>query len=299
MRHVLFTLIGLWFLWGCGGTPARGPGDRGGAPGLTVYTWVLDDNPVGASEDPQRLLQSPQSLPLPGALTKYADRALPMGPGEAGRWGANSLRVFAVPTGEVAGLRAGLRLTQRIQERSLGEVSEWTEIARGQRWDSARYLMLDTGAVRLSPGCLRLLCRAWVIPADGGEGAAETGAALQVELAIQHVPDEAPAARLTIDALSPSASRRVEEQGTVFSRLSVEMVMDGEAALVIAPERPDARVAPASPGQVRAWWMGPPAPDQLTLGDALLSDFAGRTARGARVAVVLVPAVPRAFGLEP
>lgn len=310
MRFAFLILLVLlaWAVCACGSRPReRGPGLAApGRPGLSVYLWVLDEStPVAARTDDKGVAQAaearqaPQARPIPDSLAKYADRPIPFNAGEAGLWRANGLRLISVPVGDVPALRRSLRLTNRIQERWLGEAAAWTELAQGRHFEAPLPVTLDTGPVVLDPGVMRLLARAWIIPADAPTESQQARAALQLDLAVQHVPDPRVLPG-TLEAFRPSPVVPLEEEGVLFTRLSLETALAGGDALVIIPEHPGAHPdAPPGPGEVRAWTMGPPAPADVLLGDALLSDLAGRGPSGGRVVIVLVPSVPATFGLSP
>jgi hypothetical protein len=295
------------------------PAVRGAESGVELRWWVLpDDGDVIAR-----------------ALSGYESRPLPIDPPVRQLWRANGLRLVAVPVADLPALQARFQslrsevlvadlraagivesdLTRvaatmaptasASQEQWLGEVPRWTDAVRGPTTSRRTVIKMDSGLLPLGPGRLRLLLRAWAVPMQ--IGAERAAAGLRLELAPQF---EETRNRLEDPELALSPPLAVEDQGLVLSRLVMGMTLDGGDALVIVPDRPGtdwaaiAEGGPAVPAP-EADIFGPPAPEGVTLGEAMLSSegigpLGGASARAPRpvkAVIVLIPRVPDRFAL--
>ena len=270
---------------GCAGTGgASSPPAQ--PPGLTAYLWSYraDDASIAP------YLADPPAADI-NADEQSAQSAAPIepfGPGPTALWRANAIRVAAIPVQEAANLRAGAAPVGAMRELAMGESPAWTELARGPRWSAPLLTQLDTGDVRLDPGFVRLLCRAWIIPAEIPEAGDRLPAALQVELAIQHVRETTPA-RGSLEAMIPAPPTPIEHQGLILHRLTLAAALDGSHAIALLPIAAErARPAPS---------LGPPAPQPIRLGNLLIG--LGPESSGGGALILLVPVVPGSFGLNP
>jgi hypothetical protein len=321
----------LAFLAGCAGSPdpkpqppAASPAVRGADSGVELRWWVVpDDGDVVAR-----------------ALAAYETAATPIdGPGRDA-WRANGLRLVSVPVAELAPLQAHFQqLRSQVvvndlraagvgdadlsrvaatlppaastsQEQWLGEVPRWTDAVRGPQMGPGTgrgtVIKMDTGPLALGPGRLRLLLRAWSVPTLLAPDHASAG--LHVELAPQFEPAVNDAEEHDLGLLPPL---QLEERGLVLSRLVLSMTLDGSEAILIVAARPNedwAAVASGKPAPPRppTSVFGPPDPEGVTLGEAMLTSEAPlgpapgapSVARGpAKAVIVLVPHVRDRFEL--
>lgn len=271
----MLALAALLAFMGCASTPPAPTPPR--VTGVTAYLWK-----VGASDASLAALREP---------VEDAPHSDPFGEGPAALWQANGVRVLGLPIDAATDLRMQATPSGALREYVIGESPAWAELIRSGRWTAPLLARLDTGDVRLAPGYLRLLCRTWVIPAEIPESGGRTPAAVQLELAIQHVRDVAPA-RGTLESMIPAAPATIDEQGLILDRLTLSAALDGAHAVVLFPVSLDApRTTDEHP------MFGPPPPAHLRLGNLLLG--LPPEAGGGGVTIVLVPSVPDSFGLSP
>lgn len=270
------VLLASLLLASCAGTLAPRPLPL--VPGITAYLWRVDASDTVV----QSLLSRDDETP----------HAIPFGEGPAALWRANGVRVLAIPSDAAFALRQQAAPTGALREYEIGESPAWTELAQGVRWTGPLLTRLDTGDVRLGPGYLRLLCRTWVIPAEIPEGETRMPAAVQLELAIQHVREIAPE-RGTIESMIPAAPTTLDRQGLILDRLTLSAALTGESAVVLLSQtQAGSRSADEPP------IFGPPPPEHVRLGDLLLGRLVPESG-GKGVMIVLIPGVPESFGLSP
>jgi hypothetical protein len=347
------VMLASWCVWlaGCSSAPEQGAGANGGrdgggggsgaggvrvsGAGLEMRVWVVDNTPrvVPLALSPNALRRYQQqerptaTVEGPGwgaALRNYEGRAVALSQVTQDLWRANGVRVFSVPVRELDGLRDSLRMAGARQERWLGQTPVWTEVIRGPQLASLDAIMMDSGALRVEGGNLRLLLRAWLVPAGAGalggsglSGSAEVmgpeplivedgmaRAALQVEILPQHyVPARGVGGMGAADVFSAGPARvpRAEEEGLVFERLALRaMLMEESDALVIVPEVLGVEDEGDKGGEGVSGvgvGVGPVPPRGLMFGEALLTDTPGRGAASAVVMLVLVPRVPQRYSL--
>lgn len=299
------------------------PAVRGADSGLELRWWVLpDDGDVIAR-----------------ALAVYEGRPTPADGAGREVWRANGLRLLSVPTAELPALQARFQqlrsqvlindlraagiaeadlarvaasmapAASTTQEQWLGEVPRWMDAVRGPQMGPGTgrgtVIKMDVGPLALGPGRLRLLLRAWTVPTVVSPDHAAAG--LRLELAPQFEQSRNIPSERELGLLPPLA---VEEQGLVLSRLVLGMTLDGSDSLLIVPDRPDTDWGAIASGtatvaQAPKSVFGPPTPDGITLGEAMLSSDASPRAGGAgpdargltKAVVVLVPRVRDRFVL--
>lgn len=179
---------------------------------------------------------------LGAALTPYVPLSVPISRAEQELWEAHGLRMVAVPMADVGGLMVLLQSSGASgggggqQRQWLGQAYTWTEIARGAE-SGARTIALDAERIRLSPGALRLLVRAWLEPVPPSDaGAKAPGAALRLEIMPQHRESVRPESMS--DPLAHRPAIDAESQGLLFSRLYARLSVPAGHALLIVSERP-------------------------------------------------------------
>ncbi len=241
----------------------RVPSDRGG---VEVWSWVVED-PEGTLGE---VLAAYTSLALP-----LSDDATP------GVWSANGLRLVAVPTSEVEGLRGKVRVAGPVQRQWVGEASAWTSIARGPDVRRPREVTLDTGSVRLDPGPLGLSARCWTV-ANVRPGRVEPRVRLEL------VPTHG----------EPGRGSPWPDQGGsgVFDRLRATLELDGRTAVLVVPEKPGKEWGKAPGGEAEV--LGPRWAPLPTLGEEMMCAL--RPDGGdpeARVVLVIVATTPREYRL--
>lgn len=204
---------------------------------------------------------------LAALLAPYLSEPLPFPASTIASWQSNGLRVVSVPIDQLSALATSLSTVGSPQRQWLGEPAAWTELAAGPE-RRAQLIALDAERLELSPGRLRLLARAWLVPLDPAASAAPDGrprAALHIELIPQHQESlrRSDAIDPTLRITEPTLQR--EEEGLLFTRLSANASLLPGRALVIVPERPgvdwrklaavapergpDQPIAPTSAGQ--------------------------------------------------
>lgn len=291
IRAAAFWLIVAWTLAGCATTP---PEERSGLPsvrtgdsGIQMLTWVIPDDPVAIAH----------------AFSPYETRPLPADEVELATWASNGLRVLSVPAGDIPSLRRFLTLRGSEQHQWLGYKPSWIDIVSGPRFNSPRAVNFDTGRITLEPGRIRLLARAWSVPllerARDGEG---VPAGIRIDLVPQlHRPEDSRHRLLVEMGLEESLS--IQEQGHVFDRMLLSLLVTGDDAIIILPESPYVRwedlrrsepEEATTPGTIVRW---PYHLDAPSLGELMLrrGEETGRPA--ARAVIVLIPHLPETYQL--
>lgn len=287
---------GFWVILACAAAgcattspeePSGLPNVRSGDSGIQMLTWVIPDDPVAIAL----------------AFSPYETRPVPADEIELATWASNGLRVLSVPAGDIPSLRRSLILRGSEQYQWLGYKPSWIDIVSGPRFTASQPINFDTGRVTLDPGRLRLLARAWSVPlldrAQGGNG---VPAGIRIDLVPQlHRPDGSRHRLLVEMGLEESPS--IQEQGHVFDRMLLSLLLTSEDAIVILPESPyvrweDLRHAEAedanTPATIVRW---PYHLDAPSLGELMLrrGDEVGRPA--ARAVIVLMPHPPETYQL--
>jgi hypothetical protein len=217
---------------------------------------------------------------LEEVLAPYADREVPLSVETIQRWRASGLRIYAVPQDALSELETRLRLVGPVQRQWLGELPVWTDVAQGP-WDEQGMTVEIAGdTVRLGPGRLRMLARAWTAPIQGDEGPRPS---LRLELVPQHEPWQSEQEKLMLDA---GLGKPDERRGLPIERLSVGASLTTDDALVIVPMD--------APEQLNlAPFKDPPR----TFGQAMLSRPATETTARARAVLVILPRIAERFDL--
>lgn len=311
---------------GCGSTPAPAPEVRapaleaspvvfGGDNGVEVQYWVAAGGPGEMWAAFSEFREAPP--PIDAATLRILDE--------------NGLRVLAVPVDRLADVQRRLAIIGAVQRQWLGQAPSWVDAAAGPMWDRGQTLALHDGRLRLGPGRLRLLLRAWTLPAPApAEGA--RGAMLHLEVVPQHQESRQGSGSFG-EALRPQP-RAPEDEGLLFTRMLLTAELSGDVALLLVPEvpgvewqeplpqpepEPEPKPAPAAApgiGQVSrvdrsapppspppppaphadpGAEAGPPGTSPPTLGEAMLMSRSG--SKTLRAVVVLVPRVPQRFDL--
>lgn len=285
-------------------------GDQGPGVGIEVVWWVVDDSPFD-----DRLEEGQLPLDVAGRATRqvlaqFSGRPLPVSAEAAQRWRDNGLRLVSVPRRDVEAIRRNLRVVGPVQQQFMGEVTAWTEAARGPSWTNIQRILLDSGPLELRAGSLRLLARAWAAPGDAvlpDETARNARAAplstgvVQLQLVPQHLPRAAAPVDALRASLEPKKAKRPADDGLAFARLKLDMALSGREALLIVPESPDVEWNLTSSGDPSpaGGTIGPTPPSEPTLGELMLTDLASGAKRGTRIIVVLIPHAPRGYQLMP
>lgn len=211
------------------------------------------------------------------------------------RWRNNGLRLIAVPVREIERIEGEFRHVGPREVRSVSLGPRFTPLIEGIERDAVARIALDSGALSLEPGALRLIARAWpetVIRTDA-LGQPALNSLLRIEIVPQHVAQRPRRTdpQITIQPLLP-----VPRQGMLLSRLTAQLLVDGSHALIIVGEPPRTdwtpeqvgheEPGPAEPQEPSIF--GPPLPDSITLGESMLT--ADPYARNSpRIILVLVP----------
>lgn len=298
--------------------PARAsPVVRGSGAGLETWYWVVSDQRI-----PRRVAAAeplPTPLPPPGSgsgsgrkpaagstldqagppapaytiidgkrdieevLAPYADRPIPLPEDVIQRWTASGLRFYSIPRADLDAIESRVRLIAPVQRQWLGEVPAWTNLADGPWSESALSLYIAGDTVRLDPGRVRLLARAWTapLPTPTAEGPRPS---LRLELIPQHEPAQAEADRLLLSAALPTAS---EDRGLRFDRLAAGLSLTTDDALIIVPTPRPGPEEPARP------FRDPPR----SLGDAMLTREGTEETPRARAVIVILPHIAQSFKL--
>lgn len=265
---------------------------RGAEAGLETRLWVVE-NRAGSLATTMRAFGPPTAAP----------------PAAVELWRKNGFRVLEVPVDRLEELRESLPTIGPRHREWLGLLPEWVEVVKGAQLEPDRPVELDSGAVRLGPGRLRLVSRCWAMPSVGAQpDGSATGAVLKLEI-MPELEMREPGGAETLARLleSPEAQPRAGLRGIAFDRLLLGMVCSGSSAIVIVPEDPgldwaaERAARPERAGEGAAGvTFGPRAPTVPTLGELMLTSLALPESVGdARIVVVLVPRVPERFELLP
>jgi hypothetical protein len=267
---------------------ARGP-ERSALPEDFVSRRVVEEPPeeeegeeegAGVREPRYRVVDDKEDLEA--VLTPFAYRRVPLPEDVLRRWAESGLRVYAVPQGALPEIERRLRLVAPVQRQWLGEAPGWTDIAAGP-WNERGFVVGVAGEpVRVGPGRLRLMARAWTAPLPGPEGVRP---GLRLEVVPEHEPVESEQEKLLVAA---GLRERERHRGVAFERLSIGATLESDDALVIVPLGRRAseaeRVEPFREG------------DRL-LGEAMLLREGTESRARARAVIVLVPRLAARFEL--
>jgi hypothetical protein len=310
VRWAILAMCAMSILSGCGGSSMRaGPGstesprpvDPAKAGTLDVSWWLLPNATSPNADDSARLER---------VLGTYQSNDTGMPDEPIRLWRENGLRVIAVPTSEVEGIRAALRASGPVEHQVLAPSGMWKSAYKGPAWTGSAWLRLDNGPLELPPGALRAMVRSWLVPVAGGPTA--SAAALQVELALQHQESLRRVSEFQA-ALAIDTPKTLNDEGLVFWRLALGGLLRAGRSYLIVPVEPGvewkssvldrlaeqgaAKVADGA-SVVPTAIAGPALRAPPTLGEALLSDAVrGRPDR--RYVLVLTPNVPERFELLP
>jgi hypothetical protein len=265
------------------------------APGVRVIVAQVDDLPSTGSE-------AAREGPVPSLamlLAKYENEPSLVNSSTVKAWRGCGLRIVTVPKADVDALQKSLNVVGPLENRWLGEVPQWVEVAHSPEIALPVTMRLDNGPLTVSQGTLRLLLRAWIAPVAGDEA---TRGVLQLEM----VPDFNPPREQ--NALIFNTVDRVEAAPIPFWRLQLQAALDGDQALLIVPEEPDVNwgngespaAADAKPGVMPKPKdpLGPSAPPAPTLGELLL-DRMQTNGRRTRTVMLLTAQVPGEYRLLP
>jgi len=249
-------------------------------------------------------------------LAPFAQNPVPFGNDVIDRWRSAGLRVVAVAPRELEETRAELPAAGPLVRHSIAPAALWTPIARGPGWRGRRVLQSVEGPLALDAGAMRLLARAWTSPPSNP--ASDPRPVIRLELVVQHLPLFG--ARDTF-SLDPAPDPTSLEAGFTFDRLDAEAFLDGSIALVITSDAPDSDWSqwlqddedseegtgdeessekgnePSDSETDESAPAGPTPPAIVTLGEAMLSDWATASPRGLRAVVVLMARPPREYRL--
>lgn len=285
--------------------PTASPVVQGESSGLEVWSWLVSDGrdkPVPMFTDsasgqppPEPNVRIVDDRPsLEALLSPYLARPLPVSEELRERWRACGFRIVAIPAADLEPLQDRMRLIGQVQRQWMGEMTRWTDVARGPELDEPRHVTLDSGDLTLEAGRVSLSARCWSTPIATADG--QTAPALRLELAPQHAPRVDP-----VDRWRAAAGLGASIQSERFARLALEMLLTtpGEAYLITA-DNPDAdwgnpESRPPTPRQE----SGPMPPRAPTLGELMLSAGANGGRARVRAVVVLVPRIPTRFDLLP
>lgn len=288
MKRCAFALgIAASLIGGCAqSNRGASAGERDTPVGVEVHWLVVEARPAGGD-------------PLGDVLKPYADDLIPGDARVVDAWKQNGLRIVSVPKDEVDAIRARLTLVGPAQEQWFGQVPRWTQVVRGPEFEHAFGIGLDNGMLRLSPGALRILGRAWVAPLELAprEDASDRGsprAGLRVELLPQHEEREQ-RKNTWIETGAPASKDRQSpiDAGLVFSRLTWSATLTGERAIIILPQVPDEAWSTPATDPDAAVELGPAYRPPTTLGETMLASEGGSR----RIVVIIVPSTPEKYEL--
>lgn len=192
--------------------------------------------------------------------------------GTAGdRWTSNGFRVYRVPSAAARAVAESLPMQGQARRDSLAMLSRWSPLSGGRKWDSEVEVWLDqqdwgadspsssvaisNGRLTLGAGAFRLLARSWLVAGasdlvlDGPQG--YIPAAMVVQLVPQHV-DSFRTGRS--DLLTGPRLSSPQDEGQVFTRLTLDVVCGQGETLLIVPAHPREK-----------WALGQPATTSLPI----------------------------------
>ena len=181
------------------------------------------------------------------------------------------------------------------QQQRFGELSLWTSVHTGPESEFSLLLELDDGPLRLTPGMVRLIIRAFVVPGQGRDG--EIPAEMQLEMLVQHVdPSIRPLLSVDLSAMSPL---RTEEEGTILARVSATARLNDREALIIIPESlVESTSGPVPDGEDTPMVVeGPTPPSFPSVGQALLTDYSRLPEPSVRSILIFRAHLPPRFDL--
>lgn len=265
------------------------------ASGVRVVVCQVDDLPSGSAQ-----ADGPAPA-LANLLAMYAKEPSPIDAATARAWRGCGLRIVPVPAADVDRLQRSLNVVGAMENRWLGEVTQWMEVAHSPEISLPLTMRLDNGPITVSEGTLRLLLRAWIAPVPGEDGRSTRGV-LQLEM----VPDLKPPR--TRNALIFDTLEHADPAPVPFWRLQLRAMLDGGQAILIVPEDPEvswssnassnasSKDAGVEPKPASA--MGPSAPPAPTLGELLL-DREQTGGRRTRTVMMISAQVPPEYRLLP
>lgn len=271
-------------------------GGQFAASGVRVIVAQVDDLPSSGSD-------AAKAGPVPSLavlLAKYAGEPSPVDGAMVNAWRGSGLRIVAVPRADVEALQNSFNVVGPLENRWLGQVPQWVEVAHSPEIGLPLTMRLDNGPITVSQGTLRLLLRAWIAPVPGGETRTARGV-LQLEM----VPDLRPpraTGSLIFDPVDHAEAAPIP-----FWRLQMQAALDGEQALLIVPEEPDANWNDATEttsgltpgrGPNAKSPLGPSVPPAPTLGELLLDRMQANGRRTRRVLLISAQ-VPAEYRLLP
>ena len=268
--------------------------EQNAADGLELRLWPTEDT-QGSLARTLAPFERPDSPIDPRTLKRLRD---------------SGLRAIIVPTTDLDGIAAALKIRGQSETQAARDRSEWSIFVASKGWQTYATLRAADGNLVLGGGQLRLLGRAWVAPGPFEHGT--TPAVLRVEIMGRHVEQKETAARIE-DALRPQLRRPLDEDGLPLKSLAASFELTRGQSLLLVPEYPDtdwtrdarlpnyiekepektAEAAEANPDA----GTGPLPPDVPTLGHALLSDALFGLKPKRRAILVLVPRLPQEYRL--
>ncbi|MCA9289843.1 MAG: hypothetical protein KDA25_01875 [Phycisphaerales bacterium] len=290
-RLAMLGAIGVLALGACSGTDSTDGvgmslGDRASIAfdrmvsadnGLEVRRWTVGADPLVVA-----------AAVLPAASGEATDEAM------QARLDRNGFRLLRVPLDSLESIRAALGSIISTSSAWHGQILDWREIATRPMELGGQAVFVNGRAVRLEPGTLRLIARAWTTPTLDGP-------VLYVEL----VPEYA------VTPVGGRARGRNRAPATIVLDPDPMIIeLDPAYAYLLVCETPGVRWrtddpttgaaaatgAPAVRREVESGAVGPDVDVPRTVGEALLLGR-GRGDTGSRDVLILVPRVP-AF-LEP
>ncbi len=266
--------------------------------GLEIRWWIVRDSTEA----------------IAAALEPYLHQPLPISSAMSEQLRESGLRLVAIPTSDLLGLRSRLPLVGRIDRRWVGQTVAWTEGVTGPTFRGSRTIRIGFERLTISSGALRLLMRVWK---DPGASTAQ----LRLDFAVQHL--EAAAQNSQRSMLELSAGRNALDDGILFSSTLTEMSIGDAYCYLLVPEAPErewtfvtededgdedaaaeeeATTSDGEPKEPASWSpepevestlvQGPPAAGTPTLGELMLMQPVDPvTGRQLRAVIVLVPRV--------
>src|SRR5262249_39808369 len=123
----------------------------------------------------------------------------------------NGLRIMKVSADHLTRLVKELDVLGQ-QTRWIGAAPRWTPIVRTPSWDGAVAAATADGILKLGPGRLRLLARAWQAPDLSGD-------AVAANMVVELLPQHEEAVRRKLEIAAPDRPQEDVDQGLCFERL--------------------------------------------------------------------------------